>query len=108
MASKQQPGELRRLGTTTAKEGLVPLHAQAGRLTQARMDTDREESEKESQEQKTESHVSGRLTGSRSSANCRGDIWTGGQMDRWTYSKMVEGRVTRGQDFTSGSACHRL
>ena len=62
-------------GTMTARE-LAPLHTQVGNRH-----GQEEKVKKKAKNRQTNSQVSGKLIGSRSSARCRRDTWTAGQMD---------------------------
>ena len=69
-------------GTMTARE-LAPLHTQVGN-----QHGQEEKVKKKAKNRQTNSQVSGKLIGSRSSAECRRDTWTAGQMDTWADGHM--------------------
>lgn len=86
MASKQQSSEPGKgnsgWGTMTARE-LAPHHAQVGNRP-----VQEKKVKEKAKNRQTKSQVSGRLTGSRSSAACRRDTWTARQMDTWADGHM--------------------
>ena len=83
-SSRVNQGKATQAGEPRRREGWFLSMLRRGADTGQDGHGQEEKAKKKAKNRKTESHVSGRLTGSRSSANCRGDMWTGGQMDTWT------------------------